>query len=82
MTRMRPCVEPFFDPATSTFSYVVYEADGGDCAVIDAVLDYDLRSGRTSTGGAERIIDFVRARGLSVACPCPRRPPVGRCLVA
>jgi glyoxylase-like metal-dependent hydrolase (beta-lactamase superfamily II) len=63
---MRPYVEPFFDPATSTFSYVVYEADGGACAVIDAVLDYDLRSGRTATRSAERIIDFVRARGLNV----------------
>ena len=64
---MHPCVEAFFDPATSTFSYVVYEADGSACAVIDAVLDYDLRSGRTSTRSAERIVDFVRAHGLTVA---------------
>lgn len=63
---MTPAVQPFFDPVTCTVSYVVYEAPGGGCAVIDSVLDYDAKSGRTSTGGAERIVTFVRAKQLRV----------------
>ncbi|AVA35863.1 MBL fold metallo-hydrolase [Cupriavidus metallidurans] len=63
---MQPCVEPFFDPESGTFSYVVYEADGSECAIIDSVLGYDPRSGRTSTTGAERIIEFVRGHQLTV----------------
>lgn len=57
-------IEPFFDAASSTFSYVVFEADGGDCAIIDSVLGYDPASGRTSTAGADRIAAFVHAHRL------------------
>ncbi|ATE59312.1 MBL fold metallo-hydrolase [Thauera sinica] len=60
------CIEPFFDPPSATFSYVVFEADGTDCAIIDSVLGYDLSSGRTSTDGAERIVAFVQAHRLRV----------------
>jgi glyoxylase-like metal-dependent hydrolase (beta-lactamase superfamily II) len=59
-------VEAFFDPVTSTVSYVVYEAAGSACAVVDPVLDFDLRSGRTATDGADRIAAFVRAQRLQV----------------
>lgn len=64
---MKPIVQAFFDPATSTVSYVVYAADGGDCAVIDSVLDYDPKSGRTSTATADKLIAFVREHRLEVA---------------
>lgn len=63
---MKPIVQAFFDPATWTISYVVYAADGGSCAVIDSVLDYDPKSGRTSTSSADRLIAFVRAHRLKV----------------
>jgi len=61
---MKPQIQGFFDPATSTVSYIVYEKDGGECAIIDSVLDYDPKSGRTSTASADRVIDFVRAHDL------------------
>jgi glyoxylase-like metal-dependent hydrolase (beta-lactamase superfamily II) len=61
-----PAVEPFFDKATSTVSYVVHGGPGSRCAVIDPVLDFDMKSGRTRTGSAERIAAFVRAHGLAV----------------
>ncbi|SFU50894.1 MBL fold metallo-hydrolase [Pseudoduganella namucuonensis] len=64
---MKPQIEAFFDPATSTVTYVVYEGDGAECAVIDSVLDYDPKSGRTSTQNADRVVDFVRAHRLSCA---------------
>ncbi|HEX7684014.1 MAG TPA: MBL fold metallo-hydrolase [Trinickia sp.] len=63
---MRPQVAPFFDSATSTFTYVVYAGDGTSAAIIDSVLDYDPKSGRTSTASADRVIAFVRAHGLHV----------------
>jgi glyoxylase-like metal-dependent hydrolase (beta-lactamase superfamily II) len=64
---MKPEIQGFYDPNTSTVSYVVYEADGSDCAIIDSVLDYDPKSGRTSTASADKIIDFVRAHRLNAS---------------
>ena len=63
---MNPIVQAFFDPATWTVSYVVYEADGGLCALIDSVLDYDPKSGRTATASADKLIAFVRRQRLKV----------------
>ncbi|QCP52185.1 MBL fold metallo-hydrolase [Trinickia violacea] len=63
---MRPTIQPFFDPATSTVTYVVHQEGRPECAIIDSVLDYDLRSGRTSTASADKVIAFVRERGLRV----------------
>ena len=59
-------IVPFFDSATSTYSYVVADTDSRQCALIDAVLDYDPASGRTSHASAERMIAHVREQGLSV----------------
>ena len=61
---MKPNVQAFFDPATWTVSYVVHDAAA--CAIIDSVLDYDPKSGRTATASPDKIIDFVRRRGLKV----------------
>lgn len=59
-------VEAFLDRDSETFSYVVYDRDGGRAAIIDPVLDYDPKSGRTRTDGAQRLVDFVRAHQLTV----------------
>jgi len=59
-------IEAFLDPASSTYSYVVYEVDGGQCAIVDPVLDYDGAAGRTGTVQADRIIAFVEAHHLQV----------------
>jgi glyoxylase-like metal-dependent hydrolase (beta-lactamase superfamily II) len=64
---MNPLVESFFDEATSTFTHVVYAGPGSDCAIIDSVLDYDPKSGRTSRISADKVIAFVRAQSLRVA---------------
>lgn len=61
-----PHAEPFFDAQTSTFSYVVYEPGAPLCAIIDSVLDYDPKSGRTTTTSADKIIEFVRDKKLTV----------------
>lgn len=59
-------VQTFFDPATWTFSYVVYDQPGGHCALVDSVLDYDPKSGRTRTTSADKLVEFVRANNLTV----------------
>lgn len=63
---MNPIVAPFFDRGTWTVTYVVYEQPGTPCAIIDSVLDYDPKSGRTSTRSADAVIEFVRNNQLTV----------------
>ena len=63
-TSSKPDVITFFDPTSCTFSYVVIDPDSGCCAAVDPVLDYVPSSGRTSHAGADRLIDFVRSKGL------------------
>ncbi|MGB3556167.1 MAG: MBL fold metallo-hydrolase [Jannaschia sp.] len=57
-------VEGFFDPGTNTISYLV--SDGTTCAVIDPVLDFDMASGRTGSTAADRLIDAIGERGLTL----------------
>ncbi len=64
---MTPTVQSFFDPATWTVSYVVYEKEGSACAIVDSVLDYDPKSGRTLTTSADQLVAFVQAKNLQVA---------------
>jgi glyoxylase-like metal-dependent hydrolase (beta-lactamase superfamily II) len=64
---MKPLIHGIFDPATWTVTYVVYDQAGGTCAIIDSVLDYDPKSGRTSTDSADQVIAFVKDQQLSVA---------------
>ncbi|MCE2831434.1 MAG: MBL fold metallo-hydrolase [Oxalobacteraceae bacterium] len=61
-----PQVHGIFDPATWTVTYVVYEKPGSACAIIDSVLDYDPKSGRTSQASADKVIEFVKANKLQV----------------
>jgi len=64
-TLTKPQVEGFFDKATWTVTYVVHNGPGSDCAIIDSVLDYDPKSGRTRTIAADKVIAFVKAHQLT-----------------
>ncbi|WP_260954685.1 MBL fold metallo-hydrolase [Pseudomonas citri] len=59
-------IQSFLDPVSKTYTYVVHEYDGGQCAVVDPVLDYDSASGRSGTEQADRVIAFVREHRLTV----------------
>ncbi|MCX7274016.1 MAG: MBL fold metallo-hydrolase [Burkholderiales bacterium] len=59
-------VQGFFDPATWTVTYLVHSGPGTACAIIDPVLDYDPKSGRTGHASADRVIEQVRAHDLRV----------------
>jgi glyoxylase-like metal-dependent hydrolase (beta-lactamase superfamily II) len=59
-------VTAFFNEPTFTASYVVADPSEKRAAIVDSVLDFDEKSGRTSTGSADEIIDFVARHGLAV----------------
>jgi glyoxylase-like metal-dependent hydrolase (beta-lactamase superfamily II) len=53
-------VEGFFDPGTWTVSYIVLDRTTRQCALVDSVLDFDAKSGRTSTASAGKLVARVR----------------------
>ena len=59
-------VKNFFDPTTSTFTYIVIDRTTRYCAIIDAVLNYDPYTGHISTDSAEQIIAYIQENGLTV----------------
>ncbi|MDQ1919337.1 MBL fold metallo-hydrolase [Massilia pseudoviolaceinigra] len=59
-------VEGFFDTATSTVSYLVLDRATRCCALIDSVLDFDQKSGRTATTSADKLIARVAELGATV----------------
>ena len=63
---MTPLVETFFDPATATATHVVHGGPGTAAAIIDSVLDFDLKSGRTSRSSADTVARFVREQSLQI----------------
>jgi len=64
---MNPTVKAFFHEPTFTVSYVVFEKAGKECIIIDSVLDFDCKSGRTSTTAADEIIAYIHSQELTTA---------------
>ena len=56
---MNAHIKSFFDKTTWTFTYVVSDPETRVCVVIDPVLDYDPKSGRTRTQSAQQVIDYI-----------------------
>lgn len=59
-------IEPFFDPDSCTYSYLVSDPMTRRCAIIDPVLDYDAAAARITYTSAERLIEHVRANALEL----------------
>jgi glyoxylase-like metal-dependent hydrolase (beta-lactamase superfamily II) len=59
-------VKPFRHEATSTWSYLVADPGARKAAIIDPVLDFDVKSGKSSAQSAAKVIDYVRSSGLRV----------------
>lgn len=62
----RPEIASFFDEASNTVSYLVWDRASKAAAVIDPVLGYDPASGRTDTAMADALAAQAEAEGLSV----------------
>lgn len=63
---MTPFIEPFFDEGTSSFSYLVADLVGRRAAIIDPVLDFDIRSARVAATSADRILARLREHGCTL----------------
>jgi glyoxylase-like metal-dependent hydrolase (beta-lactamase superfamily II) len=61
-----PEVTGFYHENTGSIAYLVVDSATGHAAVIDPVLDFDLRTGRTSTASADRMLDAIASRGLTI----------------
>lgn len=61
-----PRIQSFFDEVTFTATHVVSCPVSRAAAVIDSVLDYDPKAGRTSTAAAERVVAYLRDHDLRV----------------
>jgi glyoxylase-like metal-dependent hydrolase (beta-lactamase superfamily II) len=59
-------VEGYFDPGTRTISYLLLDRRTDDCALIDSVLDYDPKAGRTRTSTADKLAARVHELGAKV----------------
>ena len=59
-------IQSFFDPATYTVTYVLADPQSRQAAIIDSVLDYDPKSGRTSHASADKVMAYVRQQNLKV----------------
>lgn len=59
-------IESFFDPNTSTVTYIVSDPETQRCAIIDSVHDFDMYSGRLFSKSIDRIIDYIKKMDLQV----------------
>jgi glyoxylase-like metal-dependent hydrolase (beta-lactamase superfamily II) len=65
-TKIAADIKAFFDPETWTYTYVVSGGKGTPCVIIDSVLNYDPKSGRTSTHSADEVIQFIQNEELKL----------------
>lgn len=64
---MPMAVHTLFDKTSGTATHIVHSGPGSEAAIIDSVLDFDTKSGRTDTVCADQVIAFVREQGLKPA---------------
>ena len=57
---MNPQVQTFFDPATSTATYLVVDPATRSAVVVDPVLDFEPKAARLSTASADAVLGAVR----------------------
>ena len=63
---MHPSVQAFFDHATNTVSYIVYDPATNKAAIIDPVLDFTPRNGRIATTSADALLTAAAGQGLDI----------------
>ena len=63
---MHPIVTPFFHKDSCTWTYLVRDPGTRTALVIDPVLDFDAKSGRTATRSAEQVLAAARADDLEI----------------
>lgn len=66
MNTAKPLIQSFFDALTGTYTHVIYDQVGGHGAIVDPVLDFDAKSGRTSHAHADEVIAFAKQQNLTI----------------
>ncbi|MBY0564019.1 MAG: MBL fold metallo-hydrolase [Hyphomonadaceae bacterium] len=61
-----PAIRAFFDEPTYTVSYLIWDPASRRGAIIDSVLDFDQKSGRTGKASAQKILDAAREEGVTI----------------
>jgi glyoxylase-like metal-dependent hydrolase (beta-lactamase superfamily II) len=61
-----PTVKAFWDEPTGSWQYVFHDPATMKGAIVDPVLDFDPRSGSTTTENAERILSYIEEAGIEV----------------
>lgn len=61
-----PDIRAFFDTDTNTVTYLVWDRETREAAIIDPVLDFDPAPARLSTGSADEVLADAEAEGLTV----------------
>jgi glyoxylase-like metal-dependent hydrolase (beta-lactamase superfamily II) len=56
-------VHSFLHSDTETYTHVLADVQKQVCAIVDPVLDFDAKSGRTGTTSVDEVIEFVREHG-------------------
>ncbi len=63
---MTALIAPFFHADSCTWSYVVSDPATRHAAIVDPVLDFDAKSGRTATASAQALVEHIRAHGFDL----------------
>ena len=63
---MRPQIQAYFDEATFTVTYLVADPETRAAVIIDPVLDYDPKSGRTATKSADAVLAGAKCADLRI----------------
>ena len=59
-------IRAFFDEATKTVSYLIWDAASRQAAVLDPVLDFDFASGEVDTHSVEAVLTAADELGLQI----------------
>lgn len=59
-------IDVFFDKPTSTFTYLLADVESRQAIIIDSVMEYDPKSGRTRLDSAQALMTEMQQRQLNV----------------
>ena len=68
-----PGIEAFFDKATSTVTYLVWDSKAKRAAVIDAVADFDPATGRLGMASTDAVLARANEVAAMLNVPLPDR---------
>ena len=63
---MQPDVKGFHHAGTGSWTYVIADRGSRAAAIVDPVLDFDWKSGRTATTAADEVVEYCRGQALDV----------------